>query len=106
MPDGKNYFSKLYLCFDGLKQGWRGSCRRVINLDGCFLKGLCSGELISAVGRDANNHIFPIAWAVVCVENKENWKWFLENLRDDLQLNDGFGITLMSDQHKVSSFTS
>ena len=46
MPDGKTYFSKFYICFDALKQGWRGSCRRIINLDGCFLKGLCSGELI------------------------------------------------------------
>ena len=53
------------------------------------------------VGRDANNHIFPIAWAVVCVENKTNWKWFLENLKDDLHLEDGFGLSLMSDQHKV-----
>nr|KAJ0205312.1 hypothetical protein LSAT_V11C500238060 [Lactuca sativa] len=64
MPYGKTCFSKFYICFDGLKQGWRGSCRRVINLDECFLKGLCSGELICTVGRDANNHIFPIAWAV------------------------------------------
>ncbi|CAH1436434.1 unnamed protein product [Lactuca virosa] len=100
MPDGKNYFSKFYVCFEGLKQGWRGSCRRVINLDGCFLKGLCTGELITVVRRDANNHIFPIAWAVVCVENKENWKWFLENLKDDLGMDNGFGIALMSDQHK------
>ena len=65
MPDGKTYFSKFYICFDALKKGWRGSCRRIINLDGCFLKGLCSGELIVAVGRDANNHILPIARAIV-----------------------------------------
>ena len=102
MPDGKTYFSKFYICFEGLKQCWKDSCRRVINLDGCFLKGLCSGELICAVGRDANNKIFLIACAVVCVENKENWKWFLENLQDDLQVDDGSGITLMSDQHKVN----
>ncbi|KAI3511151.1 hypothetical protein L1887_18295 [Cichorium endivia] len=100
MPDGKNYFSKFYVCFDGLKKGWRSGCRRIINLDGCFLKGLCSGELLSAVGRDANNQIFPIAWAVVCVENKQNWKWFLENLADDLHLESGLSVSLMSDQHK------
>ena len=70
-------------------------------MDGCFLKGPCTRELICVVGRDANNHIFSIAWAIVCVENKENWKWFLENLIDGLQLDNGFGITLMSDQHKV-----
>ena len=101
MPDGKTYFSNFYVCFEGLKQGWRVSCRRLINLDGCFLKGLCTWELICVVGRDANNHIFLIEWAVVCVENKENLKWFLENLRDDLGMENGFGITLMSDQHKV-----
>lgn len=70
MPDGKNYFSKFYVCFAGLREGWRTGCRIIINLDGCFLKGLCIGELLSAVGRDGNNKIFPIAWVVVCVENK------------------------------------
>ncbi|XP_052624932.1 uncharacterized protein LOC128132415 [Lactuca sativa] len=74
MPDGKNYFSKIYICFASVKEGWRGGCRRIINLDGCFLKTFCQGELVYAMARDANNGIFPIAWAVVSVENKENWK--------------------------------
>ncbi|CAI9265520.1 unnamed protein product [Lactuca saligna] len=60
-------------------------------------------ELLCAVGRDANNGIFPIAWAVVSVENKEIWKWFLETLSEDLQCwNDGNGLVLISDQHKES----
>ncbi|CAI9296222.1 unnamed protein product [Lactuca saligna] len=29
----------------------------------------------------------------------DNWKWFLENLQEDLHLEGGFGKTLMSDQH-------
>nr|GEW66620.1 zinc finger, PMZ-type [Tanacetum cinerariifolium] len=31
------------------------------------------GKLLTAMGRDANNQMFPIAWAVVSVENKNNW---------------------------------
>ncbi|CAI9271631.1 unnamed protein product [Lactuca saligna] len=55
---------------------------------------------ILAMGRDANNHIFPIAWAVVEVENKETWKWFLDLLLDDIEMGIGHGLTLISDQHK------
>ncbi|CAI9279346.1 unnamed protein product [Lactuca saligna] len=73
-PDGKKYFSKFYCCFQGVKQGWIEGCRRVIGLDGCFLKGVCKGELLCAIGRDANDKIYTIAWAVVNVENKQNWK--------------------------------
>lgn len=106
MPDGTTYFSGIYICFQALKEGYKTGCRRVINLDGCFLKGHCQGELLSAVGRDANNQIFPIAWAVVSVENKENWSWFLENLIADLEVENGFGTgpTIISDQHKVYYF--
>ena len=41
-------------------------------VDGCFLKGPMKGELLSAVGRDANNQIYPIAWAVVEYKNKNS----------------------------------
>ena len=44
MPDGKNYFSKFYVCFDGVKKGWMEGCRKIIGLDGCFIKGICKGS--------------------------------------------------------------
>ncbi|GKD02181.1 hypothetical protein Tco_1177155, partial [Tanacetum coccineum] len=84
----------------GVKDGWLAGCRKVIGLDGCFLKHTCKGELLTAMGRDANNQMYPIAWAVVRVENSENWMWFLSLLQDDLSLNDGTGITIISDSHK------
>ncbi|KAJ9553440.1 hypothetical protein OSB04_017485 [Centaurea solstitialis] len=99
-PDEKNYFDRIYVCLHGLKEGWKRGCRRVIALDGCFLKGACGGELLTAIGRDGNNHIFPVAWAVVNVENKDNWTWFINLVGEDLDIVNGEGLTLISDQHK------
>ncbi|XP_023744459.1 uncharacterized protein LOC111892634 [Lactuca sativa] len=102
MPDGKNYFNRFYVCFKSVRDGWIEGCRRVINLDGCFLKGVCRGELLSAIGRDANNHMYPITWAVCSVENKDTWKWFMELLMEDIGMvvGGGNGLTIISDQHK------
>nr|KAJ0226600.1 hypothetical protein LSAT_V11C100040920 [Lactuca sativa] len=100
MPDSTTYFSKMYVCFKGVKDGWIATCRRVIGVVGCFLKGICRGQLLAAMGRDANDHIFPIAWAVMAVENKETWKWFLDLLLNDIEMRIGHGLTLISDQHK------
>ncbi|GJT69880.1 transposase, MuDR, plant [Tanacetum coccineum] len=47
MPDRKNYFSRFYVCFKGLKEGWLQGCRRVIGIDGYFLKTICKGELMT-----------------------------------------------------------
>lgn len=44
--------------------------------------------------------MFPIAWAIVDVESTESWEWFITLLKDDLNLDNGFGYTLMTDQHK------
>ncbi|CAI9271471.1 unnamed protein product [Lactuca saligna] len=52
------------------------------------------------MGRDTNNNIYPIAWAVVNVENKVNWKWFLDILVDDIGGGNGSRLTIISDGHK------
>ncbi|GJZ56575.1 hypothetical protein Tco_0611768 [Tanacetum coccineum] len=97
---GNTYFRIFYIYFKGVKDGWKAGCRRVIGLDGCFLKHTCRGELLTAIGRDANNQMYPIAWAVVQVENAENWCWFISLLAEDLELGHGTGITVISDSHK------
>lgn len=94
-------FKRIYICYDALKKAWKNECRPVLGLDGCFLKTVCGGQLLSAVGRDGNNCIFPIAMAVVENECYDSWKWFLELLISDLDLQLGFGKTLISDQQKV-----
>lgn len=54
-PEVKGRFQRFYIGFDALKKGWLAGCRKIIGLDGCFLKGICIGELLCAIGRDANN---------------------------------------------------
>ncbi|XP_014490829.1 sodium/potassium/calcium exchanger 1-like [Vigna radiata var. radiata] len=78
-------------------------CRPIIGLDGCFLKGKYGRELLTAVGRDGNEQMLPIAYVVVEVENKDGWTWFLELLIEDLDGKDVCaGITFISDQQKVN----
>jgi hypothetical protein len=54
-------------------------CRPIIGLDGCHLKGVYGGQLLSAVGRAGNDNLFPIAMAVVEAKTKDSWTWFLWN---------------------------
>ncbi|KAL0428872.1 UNVERIFIED_CONTAM: hypothetical protein Sradi_0513200 [Sesamum radiatum] len=42
------------------------------------------GQLLVAVGRDGNDNMFPIAMAVVQVENRDSWGWFVGELLDDI----------------------
>nr|KAJ0209363.1 hypothetical protein LSAT_V11C400159180 [Lactuca sativa] len=91
---------RFYIGFKAICEGWEKGCRKVIGLDGCFLKGTIKGELLISIGRDANNQVYPNAWAVVEVENKPNWTWFLELLRDDLDLDGGRDLVVILDQHK------
>ena len=39
----RNVFERMYVCLDGCKKGFMAGCRRVVGLDGCFLKGAVHG---------------------------------------------------------------
>ncbi|WMV52837.1 hypothetical protein MTR67_046222 [Solanum verrucosum] len=71
-PDalGRPIFQSFYICFDPLKKAFQ-NCRKCIGLDGCFLKGVCRGQLLVVVAKDGNNQMLPLAWAVVEYEKKE-----------------------------------
>nr|GFB72889.1 pentatricopeptide repeat-containing protein [Tanacetum cinerariifolium] len=63
IPDRKTYFDRFYVCFTGLADRWKAGCRKIIALDGCFLKSPNQGEILIEIERDGNNHIYPVAWA-------------------------------------------
>jgi hypothetical protein len=91
---GPPQFKRFYVCLDACKRGFKAGCRPFIGLDGCFLKGYYGGQLLTAVGTDANNQNFVIAYAIVDAENKDNWKWFLTLLHEDLGAIDSMGRIL------------
>ena len=45
---------------------------------------------------------FPIAWVVTDKENKVNWKWFMQWIVKELEIQDGGkSLTIISDMQKV-----
>lgn len=81
-----NLFSQCYMSLDACKRGFLSGCRPIICLDGYHIKTKFGGQLLTALGMDPNDCIYPIAIAVVEVESLSTWKWFLETLKADLSI--------------------
>ncbi|GKA69081.1 mutator type transposase [Tanacetum coccineum] len=60
----------------------------------------CPGQILTAVGVDANNGIYLVAYAIVEAESKASWCWFLNLLREDLGIKANFNYTFISDRQK------
>ncbi|GKF45053.1 hypothetical protein Tco_0131605 [Tanacetum coccineum] len=58
-------FRRIYICLGALKNGFKAGKRDLLGLDGCFLSGPYPGQILTAVGVDPNNGIYPLAYAVV-----------------------------------------
>ncbi|XP_057791225.1 uncharacterized protein LOC131008359 [Salvia miltiorrhiza] len=100
LQSGMKVFKRIFVMLEPCRQNWLGGCRPLISLDGCHLKGKTFGCLLTAVGKDGNDGIVPIAWAVVNKENKNNWRWFMMWLKKELNLEEGGQVTVMSDMQK------
>ncbi|XP_074293096.1 uncharacterized protein LOC141620013 [Silene latifolia] len=92
-------FKRMYMCLDACKKGFITGCRPILGVNGCNLKGPYPGQLFTTVGKDANYNIYLVAWAIVEVENKDSWTWFLELLMKDIEPVDD-KITFMLDRQK------
>nr|GEX95929.1 transposon protein, putative, Mutator sub-class [Tanacetum cinerariifolium] len=66
------YFKRMYVCLAAVREGFLDGCRKYLGLDGCFLKGVVKGMLLTAV----------------------------EHLKVDIRTKDGGEWTFMSDKQK------
>ncbi|KAL0396443.1 UNVERIFIED_CONTAM: hypothetical protein Scaly_0092700 [Sesamum calycinum] len=96
----RKQFHRFYMCFNACKMGFINGCKPVVGVDGCFLKRRHGGQLLLVVGLDANNNIYPIAYAIVESETKNSWMWFLRLLDRDLGFENDHNWTFMSDKQK------
>ncbi|KAH7851517.1 hypothetical protein Vadar_012810 [Vaccinium darrowii] len=93
---GTVIFDQVFWAFASAIEGFR-HCRPVLCVDGTFLTGKYKGVMLIAVSQDAENQLFPIAFAVVERETKESWGWFLDCLR--CYVTQRTGLCLISDRH-------
>ncbi|KAM0842405.1 hypothetical protein ACQ4PT_058394 [Festuca glaucescens] len=99
-PDYKEHLATVYWSYDACKRGFLAGCRPFICIDGCHIKTKYKGVLLTAVGIDPNDCIYPVAFGLAEVECTSSWEWFLTNLRDDLNISNTSPWTIMSDKQK------
>ncbi|XP_015064661.1 uncharacterized protein LOC107009853 [Solanum pennellii] len=102
LSNGKRKFLRMYNCFKAMKLGFKSGLRPLIGLDGTFLKGKAKGQVLRVVGQESNNSFYPLAWAVVDKETKRTWTWFMQHLQHPLELQNGEGLTFISDMQKAN----
>uniref|UniRef100_A0A1J3CWK3 SWIM-type domain-containing protein n=2 Tax=Noccaea caerulescens TaxID=107243 RepID=A0A1J3CWK3_NOCCA len=88
-------FHRLFISFYASISGFTQGCRPLLFLDSAVLNSKYQGVMLVATAPDAEDGVFPVAFAVVDSETEENWIWFLENLK--LALADPRRITFVAD---------
>ncbi|XP_013617632.1 PREDICTED: uncharacterized protein LOC106324163 [Brassica oleracea var. oleracea] len=99
--DATGKFKYAFVAFGPSIRGF-SLMRRVIAVDGTFLKGKFNGTLLAACAQDGNYHQYPLAFAVVDAENGASWKWFFRGLSQKIP--DASDLVFVSDRaNSISS---
>ena len=93
--DAAGKFKYAFVAFGPSIRGF-SLMRKVIAVDGTFLKGKFNGTLLAACAQDGDYHLYPLAFAVVDAENGASWKWFFRGLRQ--MIPDASDLVFVSDR--------
>lgn len=86
----------VFWAFGASIEGYK-HCTPQIQIDSILLYGKYRGKLLIAISMDANDNIFPLAFAIVEEESVDSWSWFLTVLRTHVTQREG--ICLISGCH-------
>ena len=56
-------------------------CRPYLGIDSTALTGRYNGQLVAACALDGHNWMYPVAWGIIGSESKDNWTWFMSQLK-------------------------
>ncbi|XP_028752925.1 uncharacterized protein LOC114712539 [Neltuma alba] len=93
-----NRFQRVFIAYGCSINGFLEGCRHILYIDGCHLSGPYRGTLISANAYDADNELFPLAYAIVSGETYDDWAWFLQNIKD---ITRSVETTIVSDRNNA-----
>ncbi|XP_059654712.1 uncharacterized protein LOC132301479 [Cornus florida] len=89
-------FKRVFVACGCSIRGFINYCRPMLAIDTCHLSGNYKGIMLGARGFDANDGLWPLAYAVVSCENDDDWYWFLSKVKEIL---DGRIVTILTDRH-------
>ena len=81
--EGTNQFKYLFIAYEPCLSAF-SSCRNLIFLDTCHLKGRYKGQLFVATTLDGNDQIIPLAYFIAEEESEYFWTKFLRYLFTEL----------------------
>ncbi|XP_026420589.1 uncharacterized protein LOC113316649 [Papaver somniferum] len=84
VTDSDDSFLYYFFAFGVCIEGFKNCFRYAFAVDGTHLTGPRQGVLLSAVGIDPDESIYPMDFAVVDSENNESWEWFMRKLDEVL----------------------
>ncbi|KAH9608952.1 hypothetical protein KSS87_008828 [Heliosperma pusillum] len=74
--ENEEQFDRVFWAFGPSIRGFE-HCRPLITIDETHLYGKYRGVVLIAIGVDANDQIFPLAFGIVDCESIDTWGWFM-----------------------------
>ncbi|WOL01225.1 hypothetical protein Cni_G09939 [Canna indica] len=92
-----HHFRRVFWAFGASLRGFREYMHPILCINATHLRGKYPGVLMIATSIDAENRLFPVAFAVIEIEKIKSWEWFLDEL---FRCIPGYrGLSIMSDRN-------